>query len=109
MPSLHPLPQAIVNGSVNITEGIAGSHVPVVIGPAPYFGVERSDQGCGISVEMFADGFPDITKERFHVFLGRLDDEFAVVLAYILSQKIKSVIYSNNSVSKSGRAAATRT
>ena len=68
----------------------------VVIGPPSNFRVERADQGFGIGAEVIVDGFPDITEERLHVLLGRLDDEFAVVLSYVLTQKIKSFIYSHD-------------
>ena len=63
MPPLHPLPQTVPDACVNIAERCAGYNMPVVIGPAPDFGVELTDHGYGVHSEVLSDGFPDIVQE----------------------------------------------
>jgi len=63
MPPFHPLPQTVPDACVNITECLAGYNMPVIIGPAPDFGVELTDHAYGAHTGVLSDGFPDISQE----------------------------------------------
>jgi hypothetical protein len=91
--SFHPLPQTVVDASVDMAEDFTGYDMPVIIGPAPDFGIELTDHGYGAHSEVLSNGFPDITQEGSHTPFGGLNNKLAIVFAYILSEKIKAFIY----------------
>ena len=53
-------------------------YVPVIIGPAPYFGVEFINQIGGRLAQRCFDGFSDARQEAFDVFLGGLNEQFPI-------------------------------
>ena len=53
--------------------------------------VEQQDQVTSSGSLMVLDHFSDFFQERFHVLLGRFDNELTVVLAYMLSEKVEAV------------------
>jgi len=67
-------------------------YMPVIICPAPYFGVEFINQIGGRLAQRCFDGFSDTRQEAFDVLLGRLDEQFPIgVSAHVLSEKIKAL------------------
>ena len=84
MSSHRPLPQAVENGVVHTDKGLLTRDIPTVVRPAPDLGVEEGDQTIGRRLFVSFNDLPDVRPERFHVLLRRLDQEFAVILAYLL-------------------------
>ena len=94
MPSPGPLPQTNGDGAINTCKDTFAHHVPVIIGPAPYFGVEPIDQIGGGHAERSFDGSTDSSQKRLNVFSGRLDEQFSVrILAHVLSEEIKTILH----------------
>ena len=93
MTSFHPLPQTVIDASVDIAEDFTGYDMPVIIGPTSDFGVELTDHGYGAQSEVLSNDFPDVTQECIHILSGRLNHKLAVVFAYILSEKIKAITH----------------
>src|SRR5258708_36623630 len=66
--------------------------MPVIICPAPYFGVEFINQIGGRLAQRRFDGFSDTRQEAFNVLLGGLDEQFLIrVSAHVLSEKVKAL------------------
>jgi hypothetical protein len=59
--------------------------------PTPNERVEQQDQMSRCGSLVLLHDLSDFFQERFHVLLGRFDDEFPVVLAYVLSKKVEAV------------------
>ena len=90
MPSPGPLPQTSEDGVINAVKGAFTHHVPVIIDPTPYFGVEPTDQIGGRHAQRGFDCLPDAAKEGLNILLGRLDEQFPVrVLATFCPRKSK--------------------
>ena len=69
-------------------------HMPMIVGPAPDFGVEFMDQIGGGHAERGFDCLPDAAQEGVNVLLGRLNEQFPVgVLAHVLSEEIKTFLH----------------
>ena len=69
-------------------------HVPMIVGPAPDFGVEFMDHIGGRHAQRGFDCLPDAAQKGFNVLLGRLDEQFPVgILAHVLSEEIKSFLH----------------
>ena len=86
-----PLPQTSEDGVINVAKGAFTHHVPVIIDPTPYFGVEPTDQIGSRHAQRGFDCLPDAAQEGFNILLGRLDEQFPVrVLAHVLSEEIKT-------------------
>src|SRR6202050_763868 len=65
--------------------------MPVIICPAPYFGVEFINQIGGRLAQRGFDSFSDARQEAFDVFLGGLNEQFPVgVSAHVLSEKVEA-------------------
>ena len=91
MPSPGPLPQTSEDSVINAVKGAFTHHVPVIIDPTPYFGVEPTDQIGSRHAQRGFDYLPDAAQEGFNILLGRLDEQFPVrVLAHVLSEEIKT-------------------
>ena len=72
-------------------------HVPMIVGPAPDFGVEFMDQIGGRHAQRGFDCLADAAQESLNVLLGRLDEQFPVgILAHVLSEEIKAVLHMRN-------------
>src|SRR6267143_2348347 len=66
--------------------------MPVVICPAPYFGVEFINQIGGRLAQRRFDDFSDTRQESFDILLGRFDEQFPIAVpAHVLSEKIKAL------------------
>jgi hypothetical protein len=89
-----PLPQTSEDSVINALKGAFTNHVPVIIDPPPYFGVEPIDQIGGGHAQRGFDCLADAAQEGFNILLGRLDEQFPVrVLAHVLSEEIKTFSY----------------
>src|SRR5207249_12106916 len=74
MPSSGPLQQTVEDGVVNALKDSFADHVPVIVGPAPYFGIQPIDQLGGRQAQGGFDYLPDAVQEDFHILLGGLDE-----------------------------------
>ena len=69
-------------------------HMPMIVGPAPDFGVELIDQIGGRLAQRGFDRSSDTIQEGLDIFLGGLDEQFPVgVSAHILSEEIKALLH----------------
>jgi len=94
MPSSGPLPQTDEDGVVNALENALTHHVPMIIGPTPYFGVQPVNQLSSRQAQPGFNYLPDAVQEDFHVPLGRLDEQLPVgILAHVLSEEIKALLH----------------
>jgi len=77
-------------------EGFFGNHMSEIVRPTPDFWIQLLDEvfSCCICVEF--DGLSDFIQERFYVLLRGLNKKFALVLAYIKSEKVESIIHVGN-------------
>lgn len=87
----RPFPQGLEDEVICFSEGGLAAHVPVIVGPAPDEGGEFQDEFPGAAALIGVDGRPDLVQKALEVLAGRLDDEFAVIAAHVLSQKVKTI------------------
>jgi hypothetical protein len=91
VPSPGPLPQTSEDDVINAVKGAFTHHVPVIIDPTPYFGVEPINQSGSRHAPRGFDYLPDAAQKGFNILLGRLDEQFPVrVRAHVLSEEIKT-------------------
>ena len=64
----------------------------MIIRPSANFGVELRYQPVCWSLFVVLNELSDVRKKRFHVFLRRASQKLSVVLTYILSEKVESVL-----------------
>lgn len=64
----------------------------VVVCPSPNDGVELDNQVAGRRLFVGFDGRPHFGQECFDAFARGFDEELAIVLAYILSQKVEALL-----------------
>src|SRR5260370_37598017 len=89
-----PSPQTGEDFVINASERAFTHHVPMIVGPAPDFGVEFMDQIGGRHAQRGFDYLSDAAQEGFNVLLGRLDEQFPVgILAHALSEEIKTFLH----------------
>jgi len=94
VPSPGPLPQTNEDGVINARKDAFAHHVPMVIGPSPYFGVEPIDQFGGGHAQRGFDVSADTIQKGLNVLFGRLDEQFPVgILAHVLSEEIKTFLH----------------
>ena len=86
-----PLPYHLKDGTIYILKDFLTDHMLVIPGPSSNERVEQQDQISGCGSLVFLHDFSDFFQERFHVLLGRFDNELTVVLAYMLSEKVEAV------------------
>jgi hypothetical protein len=97
VPSSGPLPQTYEDGVVHAMKNVFAHHVPVIVGPAPYFWVEPINQIGGRHAQGGFDRPPDAIQEGFDVLLGRLNEQFPVgILAHILSEEVEALFHVRN-------------
>src|ERR1700726_3059944 len=88
--SSGPLPQTYEDGVVHAMKNAFTHHMTVIVGPAPYFGVEPVNQIGGRPAQGGFDRLPDAVQEGFDILLGGLDEQFPIgILAHILSEENK--------------------
>jgi hypothetical protein len=94
VPSSGPLPQTYEDGVVHAMKNAFTHHMPVIVGPAPYFGVEPVNQIGGRHAQGGFDRLPDAVQEGFDILLGGLDEQFPIgILAHILSEEIEALLH----------------
>jgi len=94
MPSSGPLPQTDEDNVVNALKDAFTHDVPVIVGPAPYFGVQPINQFGSRQAQASFNYLADAIQEDFHILLGRFDEQFPRgVLAHVLSEKIKALLH----------------
>ena len=82
---------------IHASERAFAHYMPVVICPAPYFGVEFINQLGGRLAQRCFDYFSDASQEAFDVFLGGLYEQFSIgVSAHVLSEKVKTLRHVRN-------------
>jgi hypothetical protein len=91
MPSYRPSPERLPDHVVHVPEGGTAGSVPVVVGPAPYLGVQLSHQVAGLAV-VSLDDLPDLFEEGEYRPLGRPRYVLAVVLPHRLAKEVESVL-----------------
>ena len=92
--SSGPLPQTNEDGVVNAEKDAFTHHVPMIIGPTSYFGVEPTDQIGGRHAQRSFDSSTDTIQKGLDILFGRLNEQFPVgVFAHILSEKIKAFLH----------------
>jgi hypothetical protein len=89
-----PSPQTREDFVINANECALTHHVPMIVGPAPDFGVELMNQIGGRHAQRGFDCLPDAAQEGFNILLGGLDEQFPVgILAHVLSEEIKTFLH----------------
>src|SRR4051812_5590066 len=92
MSPLGPLPESLKDGAVHGLEATLAHHMSVILCPAPNDGIELGDQDSCWHLLLRFDQRSDFPKKRLDVLARRLDQHLAVVLAYVLSEKIKAIL-----------------
>jgi len=87
-----PSPQGFKAGRVNMDKGFFCRSMLVKVRPSTSLGVEQGYQPvcCGLFV-VLAD-LSDVCKKRFHVLFRRASKKLPVILPYMLSEKVTSVL-----------------
>src|SRR5258708_7652925 len=84
VPSPGPLPQTNEDGAINACKDAFTHHVPVIVGPTSYFGVEPINQIDGGHAQRSFDVSADTIQKGLAILFGRLDEQFPVgILAHI--------------------------
>lgn len=76
---------------VDLGEGLRTRDVPMILRPPSDDRIEQQQQVSGCRLFVRLDDRSDFAKKQLHVFLGWLDQYLAIVLAYSLPKKIKSL------------------
>ena len=63
---------------INAAKRVLTHYVPMIVGPAPDFGVEFMDQIGGRHAPRGFDCLPDAAQEGLNILLGRLDEQFPI-------------------------------
>jgi hypothetical protein len=71
---------------------LLADHMSVIARPAPDHGIEHADQLSDCDLLVVFDDCSNLLQKGLNVLLGRLDEQLAVVLTYILAQKIKPIL-----------------
>jgi len=69
------------------------TNMPVILRPAPQKRVEQANQISSLRLSVCLHDRPDLVQERFHALLGWLNEQFAIVLADVLAQKVEALRY----------------
>jgi len=94
VPSSCPFPQTREDSVIHAGERLFAHHVPMIIGPTSYLGVEFLNQSGGRRSQRGFDCPSDAFQEGLDVVLGRFDEQFPVrVSAHVLSEKIKALFH----------------
>ena len=94
VPSSCPSPQTREDSVIHAGERAFAHHVPMIIGPTSYLGVEFLDQSGGRRAQCGFDCHSDAFQEGLDVLLGGFDEQFPIrVSAHVLSKKIKALFH----------------
>ena len=90
--SSGPLPQTVEDCVIYAIEHAFTRHVPMIICPTSYFGVEFLNQIGGRHSKRGFDRSSDTIQEGLNVFLGWFDEQFPIgVSAHVLSEEVETV------------------
>jgi hypothetical protein len=92
MSSGRPLPQRFEDGAIHPTEDAFAHHVALIIGPSLDDGIELPYQCTGCGLLMRLDDVSDCVQECVDTLGGGFDEQLPVVLAYIVSEKVKAIL-----------------
>ena len=88
-----PLPERQVDQVIDASEDILADNVSMVVGPTPDDGIEAINQTNCREIATFGfDNRPHFLQKRLLLLLGWLYQEFAVVLAQSLPQKVEAIV-----------------
>ena len=89
VPAERPLPEALEQGCIDSSEGLFAVDMPMIVRPAPKFGVELSDQAdcCCLGIEF--NKRPDVGQKGFDVLVRRSNERFAAIGAYVLTEEVE--------------------
>ncbi len=87
-----PSLQGFEDGRIDVDQGVLGCCVSVTVCPTSYFGVECGDQPVCRSLFVVLNDLSDVRQERFHVLFRRACTKLPVILPYMLSEKVKSIL-----------------
>ena len=76
---------------VERTEDSFADHVPVILNPSPDDRVEQADQIFRFGLWVGLDDLADFLHQFSDAFLGRFDQQFVAILAYILAEEVEPV------------------
>jgi len=91
VPAFCPAPERHEDGVIHGPKGPLADHVPVIVGPSPYEGVEPQYQLPGRGLPVGLDYLPDFGEERLDVLPGRFNEQLVPVLAYVEAQEVEAV------------------
>jgi hypothetical protein len=89
MSAITPPPQLAPYLKVHARERTFRNAVSMIVSPSPYDGVEPNDQIFLRRRLIPLDDPSDFCQSRLNVLLGRRDQQFPSILAYVLAEKIK--------------------
>ena len=92
VPASGPTPEAVPQGPFHFLERPLRHNVAMVVGPTPDDGVELTYQVGLAESAILANQLPHLFQERVRVFLGRLDEQLAAILAEVLSEEVKPLL-----------------
>ena len=81
VPSSCPLPQTREDSVIHTGERAFAHHVPMIVGPTSYLGVEFLDQSGGRRAQRGFDCPSDAFQEGLDVLLGGFNEQFPVRVA----------------------------
>ena len=91
-----PSPQGFEDLEARFAKGLLADHVPVIVGPSPKKGIEPNYQLSGTHCPTGLDDFSDSIQEGLNILAGWFNEQFAVVFANVLPQKVKAFINVGN-------------
>ena len=89
MSAMAPPPQLAPYLKVHARERTFSNTVLMIVGPSPYNGIEPINQILLCRRFIRLDDSPDFCQSSLNVLLGRRDQQFPSILAYVLAEKIK--------------------
>src|SRR2546421_2406218 len=88
-----PPPQLLEDSMIHAIEDLTAGSKPMVVGPSSYDGIELSDQLSSRTLFVFFDDSSNLFQKRLHVLFGGCGQDHAmVVLTYMLSQEIETIL-----------------
>ena len=92
----RPTAKRLKDNMVDFLESVLATHVAMVVDPSPDKRVQLLDQVPGGCSGVFGDDGSHLTQYFFDTLFGRRNQEFAFVLADILSQEVESFFKISN-------------
>ena len=96
MPAPAPSPQTFEHLIIYIFKRHSRHIEPLVIDPAANHGIQLANQPFLLDGGILLHGFPDFIQNPFEIFLGRLNQQLALVFADVAAKKIKAVVNMGN-------------